>query len=400
MRPIDRRLLLVGAAGFGLAGCEPEARDGTSEAAPPGVDIPLRHARYLKLERHDGFTAARLRAPVADQSGGQSQGQSAVIVLAPTAGPEPHLSGDLSGATVVRTPVTRIAANASSDEAFLGQLGVKDRLVAVGGRVSYDDEVRRGVIEGRIGQIGYNWHAPPNLDVLLASRPDIFLMRLSDLSHTPALDRARALGVTVVPTFAEDEPTYLGRAEWIRLHGLLTGREAEAERLFAGIEARVAALKAAAAAAAQAAVPMLWAYPNGGDRWIATVRGAEQAFVADAGGRNLLLRAEDSRKYSSETLSTEQILPVAPKAEVWIIGDIHAAPPRSTIVEAASPAFAAGRLFSNAGRTNAEADAYDWYQTALVRPDWVLADFVKALHPTLVPEPFRYLKPVARGSYL
>ena len=358
----------------------------------------MRHARYLKLERHEGFIVARLRAPVGDQSGGQNQEQSAVIVLAPAAGPEPRLDGDLRGATVVRTPVRRIAANASSDEAFLGQLDVKDRLVAVGGRVSYDDEVRLGVLKGRIGQIGYNWHAPPNLDVLLAARPDVFLMRLSDLSHTPALDRAQALGVTVVPTFAEDEPTYLGRAEWVRLHGLLTGREAEAERLFADIEAKVISLKAAAAA--KEAVPMLWVYPNGGDRWIATVRGAEQAFVADAGGRNLLLRPEDERKYSSETLSTEQILAVAPKAQVWIIGDIHAAAPRSTIVEAATPAFAAGRLFSNAGRTNAEADAYDWYQTALVRPDWVLADFVKALHPTLVPEPFRYLKPVARGSYL
>ena len=32
-------------------------------------------------------------------------------------------------------------------------------------------------------------------------------------------------------------------------------------------------------------------------------------------------------------------------------------------------------------------------------PDWVLADFVKALHPDLVSEPFRFLKPVAQGAY-
>ncbi|KAK0348995.1 hypothetical protein LTR94_034966, partial [Friedmanniomyces endolithicus] len=114
------------------------------------------------------FVVARLRAPVADQSGGQAQEQTAVLVLAPKDGPAPILVGGLQDATVIRTPVTRIAANASSDEAFLGQLGVKERLAAVGGRVSYDDDVRRGVIEGRIGQIGYNWHAPPNLDVLLA----------------------------------------------------------------------------------------------------------------------------------------------------------------------------------------------------------------------------------------
>lgn len=146
-------------------------------------------------------------------------------------------------------------------------------------------------------------------------------------------------------------------------------------------------------------MPTLWAYPAGGDRWVATVRGAEQAYLADAGGRNLLLRPEDPRKWSSETLATEQILPVADKAEVWIVGDLHAAPPRSTVVEGVSPAFRSGRLFANTGRSNLSANAYDWYQTAFVRPDWVLADFVKALHPDLVSEQFRFLKPVARGAY-
>ena len=399
MRPIDRRLMMIGLGGLGLGACgSGQQTDPASGPATGGESIPVNHARYLTLERHPGFVLARLRAPVADQSGGQAQEQSALVVLAPREGPEPVLTGELRSATIVRTPVRRVAVNASPDEVFLTQLGMRDTLVAVGGRVSYDDTVRQAVIEGRIGQIGYNWHAPPNLDVVVAARPDVFLMRLSDLSHTPALDRARSLGISVVPTFAEDEPTYLGRAEWIRLHGLLTGREAAADRLFASIVAEIDRLKSLAAT--RPAVPVLWTYPNGGDRWVTTVRGSENAYLVDAGGRNLLARDEDPMKYSSETLSTEAILPVAPQARVWILGDIHAVPPRSTTVEAASPAFAEGRLFANTGQTNSRADAYDWYQTAVVRPDWVLADFVKALHPDLVAQPFRFLKPLAPGQYL
>lgn len=399
MRLMDRRLVMIGLGGLGLTACDSGRKpDQPGPLTTRGETIPVTHARYLTLERHPGFVLARLRAPVADQSGGQAREQSALVVIAPRDGPDPVLQGELGAATIVRTPVRRVAVNASPDEVFLTQLGMTDSLVAVGGRVSYDDVVRQAVIDGRIGQIGYNWHAPPNLDVLVAARPEVFLMRLSDLSHTPALDRARSLGVTVVPTFAEDEPTYLGRAEWIRLHGLLTGREAEADRLFASIVTEVERLKALAAT--RSPTPVLWAYPNGGDRWVATVRGSEGAYLTDAGGRNLLARAEDPMKYSSETLSTEAILPVAPRAQVWILGDIHAVPPRSTSVEAASPAFAGGRLFANTGRTNAAADAYDWYQTAVVRPDWVLADFVKALHPDLVDEPFRFLKPLDRGQYL
>lgn len=166
-----RRSFLLAAGASALSACSESEVGAPQTGAGDGTAIPLRHARYLTLERHDGYSIARLRAPVADQSGGQAREQEAVLVLAPRGSGEPRLPAALRDATVIRTPVMRVAANASSDEAFLGQLGVKDRLVAVGGRVSFDDDVRRGVIEGRIGQIGYNWHAPPNLDVLLAARP-------------------------------------------------------------------------------------------------------------------------------------------------------------------------------------------------------------------------------------
>jgi iron complex transport system substrate-binding protein len=387
------------ATGLALAGCarpDPTPATAAANAAEQGQAIPLRHAKYLTLERHDGFVVARLKAPVADQSGA-TQTQSAVIVLAPAAGPAPVLQGDLRDATVIRTPVRSIAANASSDEAFLGQLGVKDRLVAVGGLVSYDDDIRSKAKAGEIGQVGYNWHSPPNLDVLLARKPDVFLMRLSDLAHTPVLQRARALGLNVLPTFAEEEQSYLARAEWIRLYGILTGTEAEAERIFATVEARVAELKALAATRPKTKV--LWVYPNGADRWIATVRGAEASYIVDAGGINLLARPEDPQKYSAETLSTEAILPFGDDADVWLIGDIHAVPPRNPAIERGFRAWREGRLFGNTGRTVETENAYDWYQTAIVRPDWVLADFVKALHPDLIDESFQFLKPLEQGQY-
>jgi iron complex transport system substrate-binding protein len=387
------------ATGLALAGCarpDPTPATAAANAAEQGQAIPLRHAKYLTLERHDGFVVARLKAPVADQSGA-TQTQSAVIVLAPAARPAPVLQGDLRDATVIRTPVRSIAANASSDEAFLGQLGVKDRLVAVGGLVSYDDDIRSKAKAGEIGQVGYNWHSPPNLDVLLARKPDVFLMRLSDLAHTPVLQRARALGLNVLPTFAEEEQSYLARAEWIRLYGILTGTEAEAELIFATVEARVAELKALAATRPKTKV--LWVYPNGADRWIATVRGAEASYIVDAGGINLLARPEDPQKYSAETLSTEAILPFGDDADVWLIGDIHAVPPRNPAIERGFRAWQEGRLFGNTGRTVETENAYDWYQTAIVRPDWVLADFVKALHPDLMDEPFQFLKPLEQGQY-
>jgi ABC-type Fe3+-hydroxamate transport system substrate-binding protein len=232
---------------------------------------------------------------------------------------------------------------------------------------------------------------------LLATQPDVFLMRLSDPAHTPMLKRAQALGLAVLPTLAEEEQTYLARAEWIRLYGILTGTEARAEQIFAEVEARVAELKTKVAGRPKTRV--LWAFPSGADRWIATVRGAEASYITDAGGINLMARAEDPNQYSAETLSTEAILPFGDQAQVWLIGDIHAVPPRNPAIERSFRAWREQRLFGNTGRTAAAENAYDWYQTALVRPDWVLSDFVKALHPDLVAEPYRFLKPLPQGQY-
>ena len=387
-------------AGLALSGCDRAAPSAgvvdAADAVDTGQPIPMRHAQHLTLERRDGFVVARLKGPMANEQGA-GQEWSASIVLAPADGPAPKLHGDLADATVIRTPVRSIATNAGSDEAFLGELGVKDRLVAVGGLASYDDDIRRKAKAGEIGQVGYNWHSPPNLDVLLATKPDVFLMRLSDPAHTPILKRAQALGLAVLPTLAEEEQSYLARAEGIRLYGILTGTEARAEQIFTEVEARVSELKAKVANRPKANV--LWAYPNGADRWVVTVRGAEASYISDAGGINLMARPEDPNQYSAETLSTEAILPFGDQADVWLIGDLHAVAPRNPVIERGFRAWREQRLFGNTGRTVAAENAYDWYQTALVRPDWVLSDFVKALHPDLVDEPFRFLKPLPQGQY-
>ncbi|MCD9033313.1 ABC transporter substrate-binding protein [Luteimonas sp. Y-2-2-4F] len=382
-----------------LAGCGPRPDAAMPAAAlpPGGTPLPMRHARLVEVVRYDGYTVVRVAGPVADARGGGTAPAADTVVLVPREAPLPALPAALAEAPVLRTPVRTIATNAGADEAFLSQLGLARRLVAVGGLASYDPAIRARTLAGELAQVGYNWHAPPNLDVLVARRPDVFLMRLGSLDHAGALARARRLGIPVLPTFAEDEPHYLGRAEWMRVYGLLAGESQAADRLFAQIEVRVDALRRQAAA--RPPVPVLWAYPDGADRWVATVRGAEGRFLADAGGRNLLARPEHDGAFSSDVVSTEALLPLAGQARVWILGDLHAVPPRNLAPLADFRAWRDGRLYGNTGRIDPGANAYDWYQTGVARPDWVLQDFVKALHPELVDAPFAFLKPLPPGTF-
>ncbi len=385
---ISRRAIIVGGAAA-LAACGQSGPQGDSGGGRP---IPQRWARTFTVEDRGGFKVVDFEAQMVSW-GGAAQGevQRRRIVLAPKSGATPALTGDLVGAALVRTPVERIAVNYAPQEAMLVALGAADRLVAVGGINSYDDDIRARTKRGELLQVGYGWHSAPSLDVLVASRPDVFFMAQVDPSHSTHLDRIQAMGVPVVPFFLSSEPHYMGQVEYIRLVGLLTGREAQAEAHIRMVTERVEALiKAAAARPRRTALNSWW---MGGDKWMATARNAEAGLMRDANLEVVLGQPDDPRLDSSVRLGTERLLAEGRNAEFWIARDPHGQPYRNRTVLNQFRAFREGRIYAQDGRINHAADAYDLWQTGPIRPDLLLADYVKMANPDLVSEPFTFLQP-------
>lgn len=377
-------------------GCGPQAPVVDVATAPANATVvPMAHARTFAVYERDGYRIVDLSAPIITW-GGSAVGptQQARIVLVPKTRDVPALVGDLAGATVVRTPVERIAVNLAPFEAMLLELGIADRLVAVGGVKSWNDEIRDRARRGELAQIGYGWHMPPMIDALLAARPDVFLMSLGDLAHAQHYERLLSLGVPVVPVFLDAEPHYLGDVDYVRLVGMLTGREREADAFAAMVGENVAELKRRAAE--RPAVTVISAWYEGGDAWMATVRNAENAFLVDANGTNLLQEPDDNRLDSFQRLGTERLLERARDAECWIARDTHSAAYPDEKVLAQFKAWRDGCMFASDGMAKLEADAFDYYETAVIRPDWILGDIVKMLHPEVSNEPFRYVRPDER----
>ena len=381
-----------------LAACSPQApgvaaRGTVADAG--GSAIPMTHARTFGVVERDGYRIVDLRAAIVNW-GGSAKGpeQHARIVLVPRGSPAPALTGELAGATVVEVPVRRIAVNYAPFEAMAVALGVQDRLVAVGGVKSWNDGIRAKTRAGGIAQIGYGWHSPPELDALVAARPDVLLMSMGDLSHAQHMNRIRSLGIAVVPAFLESEPTYLGKVDYVRLFGMLVGKEAEADAYVAGVEARVAALKAAAAAQPPKTVISAWF--AGGDRWMATIRNADAQFLRDANGVNPLEVPDDPRQDAFMRISTEQLVTMGREADCWILRDTHSRPFDDAQTLRLFKAYREGCLFASDGLMKPEADAYDLYETAVIRPDLILKDLVGMLHPPLREGGFVYVRPDAQ----
>lgn len=386
-------LALLGTACGGNEPGVPAASAGGARQA--GVAVPMAHARTFRVSDHGHYRVVDMRASIITW-GGDAKGpeQSVRLLLVPRDAEMPALTGDLAEATVVRTPVQRVAVNLAPFEAMLRVLGAEERLVAVGGAKSWDDALRAKVLAGEVAQIGYGWHLPPQLDALVAARPDVLLMSMGDLGHTQHLDRIRALGIPVVPVFLDAETDYLGKVDYLRLVGMLTGREAEADAYVAMVEDNVERLKRAAAAQPPKTVIAAWF--AGGDRWMATVRNGDGQLLRDANGINLLAEPDSPTRDAYVRIGTETLLARGRDAACWIARDSHSNPFGERAVLAQFRAYREGCMFAADGMTKPAADAFDLYETAVLRPDLVLGDMVRMLHPPLRDAPFLYIQPDRR----
>ena len=372
-----------------LAACGSAAPDQPRTVAGEVLEMPF--AEVFSVVERDGYRIVDIEASVVTW-GGTAGGppQRARLVLVPKGVEPPALTGDLAGASLIRTPVQRIAVNEQPHEAMLRALGVEDRIVAVGGHTSYDDGLRRMARSGEIQQIGYGWHMPPTLDALVAARPDVLIARMADLTHTRHMERVESLGIPVVPTFINAEPHYMGRVAWVLLMGLLTGREAEAGAFVEMVAQEVDRLKSLARTQPRRSILWAW-YRSAGNRWAVTQRNADAALIRDANA-DLVLSADDDPELDTfSDLSTERLLRDATDADCWVFRDPISTRFDDRNVLSRFKAYREGCLFWEPGKPHPAADSWEVWEMGTIRPDWRLADIVKMVHPELRDGEWRYL---------
>lgn len=351
------------------------------DSDPFPVEASLRHATGFSVSYHGSHKVVTLRDPT---------GTAAVerLILVQCGAPVPPLDGELAGAIVVEVPVARFATNDDGTVARLREMGLAGTLVAMGGGGIYDPDLRRRYEQGEIVGIGESFHGQPDLERLLAAAPELVILFSGGPAHAEALERIRRLGIPAVPSYAWKEPSHLGLAEWLKYPALFANAEAEAERRFETIErayqelAREASRAARAADARGAGRPVAFWAENRGAAWIVHRDSWQARYLEAAGAENpFAARGEPTAR-----LSTEAVLEAAADADVWITETPTADRMPPGVPLDAFAAHRGGRVFHPHARTRPEWDAWDWYETALVRPDLVLGDLVAILYPGLLGE--------------
>lgn len=299
---------------------------------------------------------------------------------------------DAPEGTVIEVPIRKMVAMSSLHIGMLALLGAVENVVGVDQLAYvYSPEIHRMAKEGKVVEVGQSMS--PNLETIVALQPDL-VMGTGNSGPSP-LQQVQEAGIPVILNSEWMEQTPLGKAEWVKLMAVLLGKEELVNKRFEEIEKEYNRLASMTKSLSQ--LPSVITGINLKDVWYMPNRDNYMAqFLTDAGADYPLKNRPGS---GSSALTFEAIYPMALQAPIWLnLGGIEVRAKNDLLVLDARYAdfksFKDGAIFDYSSRIN-EVGANDFWESAGVRPDIVLADLIKMLHPTLLPEhELYYYKPI------
>lgn len=282
---------------------------------------------------------------------------------------------------VVEVPLKRIVVTSTTHIPSLEMLNENEALI---GFPSLDyissEKTRQRIAEGKITELGKNEDI--NTEILIDLAPSAVIGFAID-GNNSTFGTLQKTGIPVLYNSDWTETSPLGKAEWIKFFGVLFNKEKEADSIFNSIETEYTAAKNKASQTQKrptvisgAMYKDVWYMPQG-DSW-----GAQ--FIADANGDYLW---KDSKGTGSLSLSLESVLEKGNEAEIWIgpgqfatLDEMKSA----NNVYTQFAAFKTGDVYSYSSKKG-ETGGVIYFELAPNRPDLVLKDLIKILHPELLP---------------
>lgn len=299
----------------------------------------------------------------------------------------------LSAFPRIQIPIQKIVVTSTTHIPALEMLGKIEHLVGFP-NTNYisSTHVRKQIEQGLIQDLGNG--AALNTELLMKLKPDVIVNFGVDKEHTAHKTLEKLKIITLYNAdWVETSP--LGRAEWLLLFGCLFDEFELANEKFDEIKKKYNSTRTLAALNSKRPSVMSgspyegkWYVPQG-ESWASQL-------IQDAGGNYIWKSLEGN---GSAMLSVEDVVISAQKADFWIApGQFYAykqlakADPMIQHLEA----YKNQKIYTfslKKGKTG----GVIYYEEASARPDKVLEDMVKILHPNTLPKtPLHYFEPLIK----
>ncbi len=292
------------------------------------------------------------------------------------------LPDSLQKFTKIQVPIKSIVVTSTTHIPALELLGVEKSLVGFPNTDYISSEKTRTLIENRkVREIGTNQSL--NTEVLLDMQPDVIIGFGVD-GEKKTYDNLQQNGLKILYNGDWIEQHPLGRSEWIQLFGVLFGLEEKADLVFKTIENNY--LETVELAKKAKSKPTILSGAIYQDQWyLPQGKSWAAQFLDNANGDYLWAASEGT---GSLSLSFETVLEKAQDADFWI-------GPGQFIsfeeLEKANPNYKHFKAVQNKNvysfsSKKGKTGGIIYYELASNRPDLVLKDLIKILHPELLSE--------------
>ena len=362
-----------------LIGCKTNNENANNKIL--AVANSVKYAKGLELYHYQGFTVMKVTKPWPEATIGFT------YILKEKDGIVPD---SLKQFPVISIPIQSIVVTSTTHIPALEMLDVQNTLIGFPStNFISSTKTRKRIDAGEVREVGVNESL--NTEILIDMKPDA-IVTFGINNNNSTIDNLKKSGLNVLINGDWTEQSPLGKAEWIKFFGALYDLNTKANTLFNSIESNY---NSALALAKKTTVkPTVLSGAIYQDQWYVP-QGESWAslFLKDAKANYLW---KDSKGFGSLNLPFEKVFEKGQNAEFWIApGDFSSLKQMSDsnthYAEFAS--FKNKKVYSYAVNKGPKGGIV-YFELASTRPDLVLKDLIKIIHPELLPKysPFFFKK--------
>ncbi|MBD3723426.1 MAG: ABC transporter substrate-binding protein [Flavobacteriaceae bacterium] len=292
-----------------------------------------------------------------------------------------QIPDSLKKLTSIEVPVKKIIVTSTTHIPSIEMLNMENSIIAFPNTNYISSEKTRQLINsGKIREIGNNQSL--NTEVILDLQPDV-MVGFSVDGDMKTYKNLERLGQKIILNSDWTEKTPLGKAEWIKFFGALYDKDVEAEKIYSQIKNDYNQAKQLATNSKT--LPTIMAGSIYEDQWFLPQGDSWAAYFLNEAHSNYLWK--DSKGTGSLSLSFESVLDKAKDADFWI------GPGQFTSIEEilnSNPNYSHFKavreknVYSFSSKKGVTGGVI-YYELAPNRPDLVLKDLIKILHPEVLP---------------
>ena len=351
-----------------VTGCKKDSE--ISNSVKPQISNSIQYAKGLEIYKYNGFSILKVKNPWPKAN------KDYTYILQEKNGIIPD---SLKQNTIIQVPIKTIVVTSTTHIPSLEMLGVENTLVGFP-NLNYisSEKVRKRIDSGKVKELGNNQSL--NIETAIDLAPSIIVGYGID-NNNSSLDNLEKSGLKVILNGDWNEQSPLGKAEWIKFFGALYGQEKKTNTIFESIEDEykktlIVAQKATSnpTVLSGAMFQDIWYMPQG-ESWASV-------FLKDARANYLW---KDTKGTGSLSLSFETVFEKGQNADFWIQGQFSSLEEieKTNKHYTQFKAFKTKKVYSF-GNKKGKTGGNLFYELAPNRPDLVLKDILKMVHPELL----------------